>query len=95
MRNQQWKERKIAKSHYPTEDSYGAQNFYQCLTNGTSKLGKVGREKGQGQTPTLKRMLVKKTLSCQAPLLAPSGLEMADAHFAALRVTLHPVPMQN
>lgn len=28
--------------------------FYQCLTNGTLKLGKIGREAGQGQTPAVK-----------------------------------------
>lgn len=58
--NQQWKEREIAKNHYLMEDNCRAQRFYQCLTNGTSKSGKVGRETGQDQTPTLKRMLMKK-----------------------------------
>jgi len=60
VRNQQWKEKEIAKNHYLAEDSYRAQHFYQRLTNGTSKLGKVGREIGQGQSPPLKRILVKK-----------------------------------
>lgn len=49
VRNQQWKEREIAKNHYLAEDSYKSRHFYQCLTNGTSKLGKVGGETGQDQ----------------------------------------------
>ena len=71
VRNQQWKEREIAKNHYLTEDSYRAQHFYQCLANGTSKLGKVGRETGQDQTPTLKRMLVKNTQLSDTTLSSP------------------------
>lgn len=77
VRSQQWKGKKITKNHYLMEDTYRAQHFYQCLTNGTSKLGKVGRKTGEGQTSTLKGMLVKQILktiplSCHTPLLAPA-----------------------
>lgn len=55
--------REITKSHYLMEDSSA---FYQCLTNGTLKSDKLGREPGQGQAPAAKGCLWK-PLSSQGP----------------------------